>query len=121
MDKSECKHIFCLACLLDTVNSDVSNYVRCPICYSYCAGTAEHYHTKAVLPLKFIKALHWATEVTDSIDEAIENFDMREFDYEQEIARQSKERLITQPECYEAMKKLRTLELPVYAYKEEGI
>src|SRR3977135_4151462 len=123
VDKSECKHIFCLACLIETMDSDVIKYVRCPICYSYCAGTAEHYHTKAVLPIKFIKVFHWATELTDSIDETIENFDMYDDEWDndelQKIARQSRERLITQPECYEAMKKLRKLELPMYAYKEE--
>ena len=33
VDKSECKHIFCLGCLLVTMNSNVNDYVRCPIIY----------------------------------------------------------------------------------------
>src|SRR3977135_2930192 len=123
VDKSECKHIFCLACLLDTVNSDILNYVRCPTCYSYCAGTVEHYHTKVVLPLEFIKVLHLGTELTNSIDEAIENFETLDLwgDEQRKLIQPTRDRLISQAECYEAITKLRTLELPVYAYKEEGI
>ena len=97
---------FCRACLLDTINSDLINYVRCPICYSYCSGTVEHYHTKAVLPMNAAKALYAGTELTDEIDEAIHNFDNPEhWRLTYKYAQQARERLITQPECYEAIKK----------------
>ena len=65
----------CLGCLIVTMNSDVNDYVRCPVCYSYCAGTVEHYHTKAVLPMGVTKALRIGMELTDNIKKALASLD----------------------------------------------
>ena len=79
VDKSECKHIFCLHCVLFTMNSERNENVHCPICYSYCAGTLEYYHTKIPLPMKVTKMLYRGVQLITRIGTAVENLNNRNY------------------------------------------
>src|SRR3981189_633079 len=121
VNKSECKHIFCLRCLLLPVYDARVDNVFCPVCNSYCAGTAEEYHTKAVLPLNVTKMLYMAVKASWDIEEAhayyTNHMDYYELSHRR-FALQATERLLSQPECYKAFKNLRVVDLPTYEYKE---
>ena len=120
VNKSECRHIFCLRCLLAVVYNARIDNVYCLICYSYCAGTAEDYHTKAVLPLNVTKMLYMAVKASYDIE--MQEYFTNNLGYyglsDRRFALQAKERLASQPECYKVFKNLRVLDLPTYEYKE---
>ena len=121
VNKSECRHIFCLRCLLAVVYNARIDNVYCPICNSYCAGTAEDYHTKAVLPLNVTKILYMAVKLSHDIEDA-QKYLTNNLGYYELLDRlfvlQAKERLASQPECYKVFKNLMLMDLPTYEYKE---
>lgn len=118
VDKSECKHVMCLGCVLLTKSDHWGGFVQCPICCSYCAGTLESLHTKNVINMGPLKILDTAVTRTDSAAQAVELLRMYDFDDETAHAQQAEERLINDAKCYGIISNLYKYELPQYNYAE---
>ena len=71
VNKSECSHICCLKCFLSTFHRNLEESVSCPICWTYHAGTLEHYRTKQTVNGYIMARTTQASESCDTYEEAI--------------------------------------------------
>jgi hypothetical protein len=72
VNKSECSHICCLKCFLDTFDRNLEEHISCPICWTYRAGTLEHYRTKQTVNGYIMARTRQAAQRHNTCEEAIE-------------------------------------------------
>ena len=113
IDKSDCKHVCCLKCFLYSSIYEPRNYMICPVCYSYSAGSLERYACKTQLPRGVFEIIWMDMYRTTTLEGALDNTTRRRPSPEQQAA----ERLLKTPECYNMFKNLDKCELPLSEYK----
>jgi len=116
VNKSECKHLCCLKCFLETAIDEPSQYVICPICQSYCAGTLERYHCKTQINRELFKVIWFSVSTSESLEEAASRIIYSTFS-SHILEQQAIDRLMKQPQCFEIFKNLDKYELAVSEYK----
>src|SRR3981189_198802 len=124
VNKSECQHLCCLKCFLETLNDEHHGNVICPLCQSYCAGTLERYQCKTQFPREVSMLIWRAATKSDTVEAALGKLD--EWSIERRPWKisaekklwlvQAKDRLTKQPECFLIFKNLHKFELPYYDY-----
>src|SRR3977135_171471 len=79
-------------------------YVICPICQSYCAGTLERYECKTQISRLITAVIWYAAYQSNSIEEALIEIDESPLTHCRILQLQAKDRLTKQPKCFEIFK-----------------